>query len=381
MNTRKRDTLPSKRAKRPRFEEPSNQGSSGVGAELINYMDQKLGEIMQRIDKIESNSSIASSSTTEIRTIHHTDESSTIPEVEAVKTTNVFVMKPVIDQPKYDGLSGLSPVRFIDRLRRYIKYVNAGEKSIEIALECLSGAPQKIMELYKEKWVNLEDFINDFLGVYWGTTEQENAKIKLMNTTWYPNRGVTMEEHFAQQMDNVKQLTIPLTESDIVKSIMHHFPEDIQRLWFTREESATALRAIKFLRDIEKNVMVHKGRTGFTTQRVDNRETIRDFHAGRGVGRGRQTFYNQNRLDSTAKTMQANVLDSSTRGRGRGNFRGNSLRERNPIGIYYDYNENTNWVHETDMNPTSEATNQNKDLQSNASNPSNDSSSTQGNSI
>lgn len=375
MGTRKRgNSTTGGRAKRSRLEPELGEASDVTS--LMNYFEQKFGEVMHRMDRYDSASSGASlasatmiemgalttrnsepSTSTkepEVTTTRDGESSMTARPIKAVsKTKNVFVMKPVMEQPKFNGSKGQDPVRFIDRLKRYIECVEAGDKAIEIALECLSGPPQKFMESQKKQWTNLVDFTKDFLDMYWGEYEQEEAKDKLMNTIWTPNKGLTMQEHYSEQLDGVSQFTIPLTESDLVKIIMRQYPEDIQWFWLAKGCPLTTLQTVRFLKDMEKRVKSHRGQKEIIPQRFDHQEVNRESN--------RQPYYNQRGSNAPEKAMNNNAVGYSYGGRGRGGLQ-DTPRRGGWQGVQVNAINRTNWVNGGINKPAESPVNQNEKI-------------------
>lgn len=290
---------------------------------LIELFSQKFEEFTQRLNILEQN--IVSTSSSD----HNLDQSSTLsvnshevtlPQVNSgfVETSSIgsnananitYIMHPTVPKPMFNGRDiDISPVKFLKKLQKYIKAVNGQNRAIEIAIECLSGTALKLLEIYSETWVKFEDFEKDFLKVFWGQKQQEIAKYNLVNSVHSPGSGLSMSEHFANQIDSVRSLTIPMSESDMVNCVMRHFTIDIQRLWFTKGGIVNIFSAAEFLRDIEQNVKVRTG-TQQSLNHMHNRDSLR----------GRAQIRQVNSM-STFSTFNNN--GNFYRGRGRGSTRG-----------------------------------------------------------
>lgn len=315
MGTRKRgNSTTGGRAKRSRLEPELGEASDVTS--LMNYFEQKFGEVMHRMDRYDSASSGASlasatmiemgalttrnsepSTSTkepEVTTTRDGESSMTARPIKAFsKTKNVFVMKPVMEQPKFNGSKGQDPVRV--------------------------------------------------------------SKDKLMNTVWTPNKGLTMQEHFSEQLDGVSQFTIPLTESDLVKIIMRQYPEDIQRFWLAKGCPLTTLQAVRFLKDMEKRVKSHRGQKEIIPQRFDHQEVNRESN------RWRQPYYNQRGSNAPEKAMNNNAVGYSYGGRGRGGLQ-DTPRRGGWQGVQVNAINRTNWVNGGINKPAESPVNQNEKI-------------------
>lgn len=167
-----------------------------------------------------------------------------------------YIMRPAVDKPIFHGKNDSNPMKFIQKLKRYINSINGQNRAVDIATECLAGSALKLLEIFSDKWSSLADFERDFKIVFWSNSQQEKAKYRLINSSWNSKSQITMSEHFSEQIDMVRLLTIPLSESDMVNSIMRHFSVETQRLWFTRKGANSILIAAEFLRDVEQNIVV-----------------------------------------------------------------------------------------------------------------------------
>lgn len=225
---------------------------------------------------------------------------------------NTYIMRPAVDKPIFSGKNDSNPMKFLKKLKRYINSCNGQHRAVDIATECLTGSALKLLEIYCDGWTSLADFESDFQRVFWGETQQERAKYRLVNSTWDPKAQTSMSEHFAGQIDTVRFLTIPLTESYMVNSVIRHFPVEIQRLWSILKENKTILSAAEFLRDMEQDVTVQTS------------EPIK--YSNQGNERGGRGHY-----------RRMNAINMTSAQRGQGSYRGRGQRRgRN----YYANNQN-----------------------------------------
>lgn len=223
-----------------------------------------------------------------------------------------FLIHSTVTKPTFNGRNETNPMRFMDKLKKYINSVKGQDRAIDIATECVTGIALRRLELYSRTWESFADFERDFQKTFWGNKQQEQARYKLIHSSWCPKSEMTMSEHFAAQIDTVRSLTIPLSESDIVNSVMRHFPVGVQRLWFTQKLEATIPSAADFLSNIEDNV-------------VEDSNEVAAVNSVRGKGRGRGNFTRVNSMNFAQTSRGSNYRRNQSRGRYnyRGNRRGN----------------------------------------------------------
>lgn len=245
---------------------------------------------------------------------------------------NIFIVRPAIDKPVFSGRGDTNPMKFLKRFKRYVDSVNGHSRITEIATSCLTGTALKLLEIFSDNWDTLADFERDFQKTFWGQRQQERAKYKFTNSFWNPSSGTTMSEHFAEQIDSVRFLTIPLSECEMVNGVMRHFPTDIQRLWFTKKDIVTIARGVEFLSDMEQNVIYsneeqwtldktnrssgNRGRGSFKRGinyiNVAPAHRGRSSHRGRGQYRGRNNYGgNRGRSLPAIKFERASTVSSS----------------------------------------------------------------------
>lgn len=94
----------------------------------------------------------------------------------------------------------------------------------------LSGAPRDWTKLFKGRWMNYEDFKSDFLQTYWSELEQSQFWHALTTARWSPLDGLDMHAHFVKWARKAKDLTISVIESDLVLTLMNHFPTEIRSI-------------------------------------------------------------------------------------------------------------------------------------------------------
>uniref|UniRef100_A0A2A4JAD9 RNA-directed DNA polymerase n=1 Tax=Heliothis virescens TaxID=7102 RepID=A0A2A4JAD9_HELVI len=247
--------------------ENQNIGNEGMSGEvsLLAMIAEKIDNIASRLEKVENavppnrptvgnNDNNTAARTTRAPIIGGTSNESILTvENNASSSVGVYFLGSAPERPKFSG-GTMNPNKFLKQLQRYIKSIKAEDRALDIAIGSLTGSAQRIMELYSDNWNTFEDFKKDLLEVFWGSRERELAKSRLLDSTWNPNGGSTMEEYFAELVDLVKDLRLPLEESEVVGYIIRHFPQDVQIAWFANRDTSTFKAGIEFLRNIEKNV-------------------------------------------------------------------------------------------------------------------------------
>lgn len=234
---------------------------------LLGRIADRLDSISNRLDRVEKlvppvelvppSVDIVSERTitlgSEPSTINTSSESGPSIAIGNSNPMGVYFLGAAPERPKFSG-GKANPNKFLKQLERYIKSINGQNQALDIAIGSLTGSAQKILELYSDNWNSFEDFRKDLLDVFWGSREREVAKNRLIDSTWSPSSGTTMEEYFAEVVDLVKDLQMPLNESEIVGYIMRHYPQDVQIAWFANRAPSNYKSGLEFLRNIEKNV-------------------------------------------------------------------------------------------------------------------------------
>lgn len=312
----------------------SGEQAGVVGNATLELLLQKMNEFQEKLEQLSSSGSEGRRETASTSSRETAGEASvvstgggsqgtTVSTLEVGNATssttqNIYVIQPTVSKPTFDGKSLTNPIAFLKRLKKYIKSLNAHDREVDIALECVTGHARKVMELCSKDWVTFADFETDFRRNYWTEQIQESVRYKLINAVYSDDTGITLTEHFAEQVESMQSLTIAFSDRDLVNSIMRHYPIDIQQLWFTKTEEPTIMNGAKFLRSIEQNIVT---RRRMNVSNNANRISSRDKY---------------NRRPITA-TMSAGVWQNrrgSPRGwghrRGRGGYSSNYNRTAPP---------------------------------------------------
>lgn len=209
---------------------------------LLNKMTEiistAVAPIMERLGELESRSNSYSGGTPEVVT--------TINQ-QPVENRVIMMQTPV--KPTFSG-KGLHPMDFIEDLQKYLTKMNYQDAALDTALDCLSGEAKNWSKIYSEKWQNFEEFKFDFLNQYWGREAQNQVKRRLGSQRWTSQNGKKMTEYFTELFSEAKRLTSYSNDDAIVEDIMQHYPQEIRRLWVTKEFRG-AIEAVRFLKNIE----------------------------------------------------------------------------------------------------------------------------------
>lgn len=221
--------------KRKADEETNDVSMLNKMAEIISTA---MAPITERLEELEHRSSSTSSVTPEVLTT--TNRLTSESRVLMVQTPT---------KPIFSG-KDLHPMDFMENLQKYITKMGYHDASLDTALDCLIGEAKNWSKIYLHKWQSFEEFRVDFMNQYWGREAQNQIKRKLGSQKWTPHCGKRMTEYFTELFSEAKRLTSYSNDDAIVDDIMQHYPQDIRRLWVTKE-SRGAIAAVEFLKSIE----------------------------------------------------------------------------------------------------------------------------------
>lgn len=295
-----------------------------------------VDEIMTRINLIESRlpSNSSSSILEQNREVSETSQSPRSFDGINNKTNSVYIMQPTITRPVFNGKSNVNPIRFLKKLKNYIRSINAEDRAIDVAISCLDGPALQLMELNSGNWTTYNEFEDSFLGFYWTRRHQEVAKNNLINARFDASRNLTMLEHFAEQMAIKNSLTsLDMDDRELLNCIMRQYPNNIQDLWFSNAGNVTTTDAIDLLKRLEQK-RDNQNNTLNTFQ--NNRQNTVNRHSNnasfnrRGVSyprRGTPITYNSSVPVTAYIRGRSNYANLGSRGavRGRGRGRGRGL--------------------------------------------------------
>uniref|UniRef100_A0A1E1WLN5 Uncharacterized protein n=1 Tax=Pectinophora gossypiella TaxID=13191 RepID=A0A1E1WLN5_PECGO len=215
----------------------------------MSTINTKIGQLEQQI-KVTS----STGSSTELSEPHSQEAVANYTPSTPIAHSSVapiyYPMSHVLpEKPKFPS-KNKHPVTFIEDLMAYLKKIPPGAGNvIDLIIECLEGETRNWARIYKDRWVQLEDFKRDFLDTYWGEAEQNNLRRQIVHNTWDSTKS-TMLSHFITLCGQAKMLTYPIQERQLISDIMHHFPSEVQYAWAT-SRSTSILEATEFLRKLD----------------------------------------------------------------------------------------------------------------------------------
>lgn len=242
-------------------------GASTMDNVTIALLLQKMNEFQDKLEFIGRENRTSEASTSSRETVSMLSERG---NEHSLVNRNIFVIQPTIDKPNFNGRSQINPITFLKKVKKYIKSLNAHDRGLDIALECVTGHARQVMELYSKGWATFADFEADFRRNYWTEQIQESVRYRIIKGEYPTNSSLSMSEHFAEQTETMQSLTIAFSERDLVNSIMRHYPVDVQQLWFTKTVEPTIINGANFLRNLEQNIVVRQR----TNVRLDRQNRI-----------------------------------------------------------------------------------------------------------
>lgn len=225
---------------------PQSERPSPIPMDAIKLMNRMLrravGTINQKINQLEIQLTSPSHSVQ--------DEIQPIAASSTAEPKICYIAPSTgIEKPKFPGNKKIHPVSFVEDLTTWLHKIPNNEKEVELIIDCLEGETRNWARIYKDRWSNLNDFKRDFLNYYWGETEQNELRRKIVHNTWNKTEQPTMLGHFISLMAQAKMLNHPIPEEQLIGDIMRHFPKIVQYSWL--QQTGTILEATEFLRNLD----------------------------------------------------------------------------------------------------------------------------------
>ncbi|KAI5632287.1 hypothetical protein NE865_15009 [Phthorimaea operculella] len=196
----------------------------------IGRLSHKISELERKINEEKENQE-TSRSTVEPVTVYHATEAK-------------------LERPKYPGKANMHPVTFIEDLFAYLNRISRKDQVIEEIIACLEGEVRKWARIYKDRWMNEEDFKRDFLESFWSETEQNQLRRSIVCGTWSEKREPSMMSYFINLASQAKMLARNIPEDQLVADLMNHFPIEVQYVW-RQKKSGKIIQAAEFLRELD----------------------------------------------------------------------------------------------------------------------------------
>ena len=161
-----------------------------------------------------------------------TAEPRIVPNQNVVAQPALLIQQSM-DKPKFTGKE-LNPVQFLKKFHLYAANAQWSDAQMLIGVRgCLTDSAAAWAELMEAQWVRFEDFVMDFNARYWSDEIQCTVRGKLESDRWQRKGHPEMATHFVEYVIMAKALTPPLTESQIVSTVMKHFPFSVQTGWMS----------------------------------------------------------------------------------------------------------------------------------------------------
>lgn len=164
-------------------------------------------------------------------------------------TRVIYSIQPPSKKPKFSGK--MHPVAFVEKLSAYVrKFECEGKSVIADITEYLDGESRDWARVFRHRWLGLEDFKRDFLETYWGETEQNLLRQRLVGDKWNKEEHPTMLGHFLSLTSQAQMLPYPVPEQQLVSDIMRHNLKKVQYVW-SLNKANTMMEAIDLLRRLD----------------------------------------------------------------------------------------------------------------------------------
>lgn len=123
--------------------------------------------------------------------------------------------------------NNVHPVEFINELCEMFEEAGVPDgKRVSYALKALKGEAATWGKIYKEKFYNFQKFKEEFLERYWSAEIQRKVNRNLIGGSY---SGGSKREYFMKKVAEFSYLDTNMTEGDLVDTLSHHFPKEIER--------------------------------------------------------------------------------------------------------------------------------------------------------
>ena len=126
------------------------------------------------------------------------------------------------------------PVQFLKKFELYAAYFNWDtSQKLSGVRNCLTEDAVMWAEVFSDSWETFEDFVEDFKAHYWSEEIQCTVRGRVESDRWDRKLHPTMATHFTYYAGLAKSLFPPMSETQMVNSIMKHFPFAVQTGWMS----------------------------------------------------------------------------------------------------------------------------------------------------
>lgn len=122
-----------------------------------------------------------------------------------------------------------SPMKFLSELQDFWAAMRPSQEETAFVIgSCLKGAPKDWWDLVKEDNDTIETFHRKFKDRYWNDNTQHEVRRKLEFGHYTATSDNSMTIYVIKIFRDAKNLTPPLSDSEIIKRLSRHFNEEIR---------------------------------------------------------------------------------------------------------------------------------------------------------
>jgi hypothetical protein len=156
--------------------------------------------------------------------------------------------------------NSINPVFHLKQLDTYIKLKNIpNECKLSIVFRSLNGITSKQWaETMVNQFTNYENFKQEFLKVWWSTSQQSLVKCSLYQDKYNQQSNLTLSAHFLKYTTLASYLNPKPSEVEIIEALRYHYPPHIQRTLLNNQlktigETLEILRRLELMESKEQS--------------------------------------------------------------------------------------------------------------------------------
>lgn len=146
-------------------------------------------------------------------------------------TPKIMARVRIEEMPTFVGASGIHPLEFLDRLKRYFRMRNADlEQYLDEVAYTLVGEPAQWYEMDTHRPRTFSEFEERLLARYWNRDTQRMVRENITRNMYRPGPGNTRAGHFRYCAGQLQHMRPIMDEEEIVSLCIGLFEEDIVRI-------------------------------------------------------------------------------------------------------------------------------------------------------
>lgn len=166
-----------------------------------------------------------------------------------------------------------SPMKFLSELRDFWTAVNPEREEAAFMLgSCLKGPPKDWWDLVKENGDDLDSFCVKFKERLWSENAQYEVKRRLEFGDYNPSTDINMSNYTIKVFRDSRNLTPPLSDSEIIRKMSRHFNEEI-RIAILGRKIETLNELLELLERFDTSGPLNTKRTEGTEPKNENRRS------------------------------------------------------------------------------------------------------------